>query len=268
MLIDWFTLGAQAVNLVILVWLLKRFLYRPILHAVDERERRIAVQLQEAAATKADAEKEREEFRKKNAALDVEREALSRKAAADAEAERQQLIGEARTEVATLRARWRAALTNEQQSLGADLGRRVQTEVFAIARKTLAELAGAELEASVTQVFIRRLRELTAEEKRELKAALEWQVGPARVRSAFELQPVQQEAIRTAVQEILAVNAPLHFETLPEELGGIELMANGHKVTWSIADYVASLETQVRETVEDRREPVSHVGRGADEPVG
>ena len=45
MLIDWFTVAAQAVNFLILVWLLKRFLYKPVLAAVDEREKRITAQL-------------------------------------------------------------------------------------------------------------------------------------------------------------------------------------------------------------------------------
>ena len=45
MLIDWFTVGAQAVNFLILVWLLRRFLYQPILRAIDTREQRIAAEL-------------------------------------------------------------------------------------------------------------------------------------------------------------------------------------------------------------------------------
>ena len=48
MLIDWFTVGAQALNFIILVWLLKRFLYKPILNAVDAREKRIAAELADA----------------------------------------------------------------------------------------------------------------------------------------------------------------------------------------------------------------------------
>ena len=45
MLIDWFTVGAQALNFLILVWLMKRFLYKPILTAIDTREKRIAAEL-------------------------------------------------------------------------------------------------------------------------------------------------------------------------------------------------------------------------------
>ena len=66
MLIDWFTVGAQALNFLILVWLMKRFLYKPILNAIDAREKRIAAELADADAKKAEAQKERDEFQSKN----------------------------------------------------------------------------------------------------------------------------------------------------------------------------------------------------------
>ncbi len=50
MLIDWFTVGAQALNFLILVWLMKRFLYKPILNAIDAREKKIAAELADADA--------------------------------------------------------------------------------------------------------------------------------------------------------------------------------------------------------------------------
>ena len=80
MLIDWFTVGAQAINFIILVWLLKRFLYKPILDAVDAREKRIATELADADAKKAEAEKERDEFQHKNEEFDRQRAALLSKA--------------------------------------------------------------------------------------------------------------------------------------------------------------------------------------------
>ena len=57
MLIDWFTVAAQALNFVILVWLMKRFLYQPILHAIDEREKLIASELANADKKKAEAKR-------------------------------------------------------------------------------------------------------------------------------------------------------------------------------------------------------------------
>ena len=96
MLIDWFTVGAQVLNFIVLVWLLKRFLYKPILDAIDAREKRIAAELADADAKKAEAQKERDEFQHKNEDFDRQRAALLSKATEEAKAERQRLLEEAR----------------------------------------------------------------------------------------------------------------------------------------------------------------------------
>lgn len=51
MLIDWFTVGAQVLNFVILMWLMKRSLCQPVLDAIDAREDRRA----QLAAFRAEA---------------------------------------------------------------------------------------------------------------------------------------------------------------------------------------------------------------------
>ena len=96
MLIDWFTVGAQVVNFLILVWLLKHFLYWPILDAIDAREKRIAKELADAGAKMAEAQKERDEFQRKNEEFDQQRTALLNKTTEEAKAERQRLFDEAR----------------------------------------------------------------------------------------------------------------------------------------------------------------------------
>src|SRR5665811_1185958 len=96
MIIDWFTVGAQALNFLILVWLLKHFLYKPILGAIDAREKRIAAELSDADAKKAEAKQERDEFKRKNDEFDKQRAELLSKATDEAKAERQRLLEEAR----------------------------------------------------------------------------------------------------------------------------------------------------------------------------
>src|SRR5271169_4113336 len=135
MLIDWFTVGAQALNFIILVWLLKRFLYKPILHAVDAREQRIAAELADADAKKAEAQKERDEFQHKNEAFDQQRAALLIKATDEAKAERQRLLDEARKAADLLSAQRQQALESETLNLNQAISRRTQEEVFAITRK-------------------------------------------------------------------------------------------------------------------------------------
>ena len=245
MLIDWFTVGAQLLNFLILVWLLKRFLYKPIIEAIDIRERRIAAELADAAAKKIAADKERDEFRSKSKALDEQRGALLAKAADEAAAERERLIAQARSEAAVLRANQESALRHDQMKLNCDIARLAQGEVFAIARKAMADLADAGLEERMGEVFTRRLREMDAKAKESLAAALATGSEPAILRSTFEMPPKERSTIQNALNEAFAADVKIRFETGPGALCGIELTANGQKLAWSVAEYLAALEQKV-----------------------
>jgi F-type H+-transporting ATPase subunit b len=254
MLIDWFTVGAQALNFLILAWLMKRFLYRPILHAIDEREKRIATELADADTKKTEAEKEREKFQKKNEEFDQQRDEFLSKAKDEAKAERQRLFDAARQAADALRAKQQDALKSELQNLHKEIARRSREEVFAIARKMLTDLAGTTLEERMSEVFTRRLRELNDEAKEGLAKVLKPSFDPVLVRSAFELPSAQRAAIQHALNETFSAEIQLRFETAPAVISGIELTANGRKVAWNIADYLASLEKSVGELLKQQSE--------------
>ncbi len=252
MLIDWFTVGAQTLNFLILVWLMKRFLYKPILHAIDEREKRIAAELASADRKKDEAQKESDEFKHKNEELDQQRTALLKKATDEAKAEGQRLLDDARKAADALSAKRMETLRNDAVDLRQDISRCTQQEVFAIARKTLTDLATTSLEERLGEVFTRRLREMDDQAKAGLAETLKTASNPALVRSAFDLPEEQRTAIQNALGETFSAEIDVRFETAPELISGIELTTNGQKVAWSIADYLASLEKKVGELLKEK----------------
>ena len=266
MLIDWFTVGAQALNFLILVWLMRRFLYKPILHAIDEREKHVATELANADAKKAEAQKEHDEFQRKNAEFDQQRAALLSKATGEAEAERQRLLDEARKAAVALSSKRQETLRNEEHNLHQAIRRRTQQEVFAIARKALTDLATTSLEERLGEVFTRRLREMDGKAKQGLGEALKSASDPAVVRSAFDVPAEQRAAIQNALNETFSAEIRVRFETAPDLVSGIELTTNGQKVAWSIADYLASLEKGVDELLKEKDKPEAKAGPKPEEP--
>ncbi len=250
MLIDWFTVGAQAVNFLILVWLLKHFLYKPILDAIDAREKRIAAELADTDTKKAEAEKERIAFEDKNKAFDEQRSALLVKAVGEAGTERARLIDQAKKDAEALRSNQADALRGDQLRLGSEITLLAEKEVFAIARKTLADLATVSLEERVGEVFTRRLRELDPKARELLGAALKSSSQPALVRSAFDLPSDQRAAIQNALNETFSTVVRIKFEDSQDVICGIELTANGQKVAWSIANYLTGLSKKVSDLVD------------------
>ena len=258
MLIDWFTVGAQAVNFAILAWLLKRLLYKPILDAIDAREKRVAKELADADAAKSAAEEERAEFGRKSAELEAQRAELMSRAMQEAKAEGQRLLEQARQAADDLSARRREALRADAQNLDGALGRRAQHEVFVIVRKVLGDLATAGLEQAMAAEFIRRLRALQGPARAALVEALVKGGEPVLIRSAFELPAAELGGIRQALVELGAPPEHLHFETTPELVGGVELTTHGQKLAWSIAEYLRSLEQSVGEVMaEQMKAPVA-----------
>jgi len=241
MLIDWFTVGAQALNFIILVWLLKRFLYKPVLAAVDAREKKIAAELADADAKKADAQKERDNFAQKNAAFDQQRAALMQKATKDAGAERQRLLDAAGKAADALAAKRRDSLQVDAVALGKAIHDLTRQEVFAIARQALTDLASTSLETAMVACFVQRLQTMDATAKADLGNSLKALTAPVVVRCAFDLPDAQQAAVRQALHDAFATDGAAQFATAPDLVSGIELTAGGQKIAWSIDDYLAAM---------------------------
>lgn len=252
MLIDTFTVIAQIINFLILVWLLKRYLYKPILKALDEREKKIAFDLGKAVNMEAEAQKEREEFQRKNDLFNKEVKDLKAKANQEVAAEKGTLLEELQKEAILIRSKYMKSLLSEHQSLNQEIGRKIQEGVFAISRKTLSELADTTLEKSVIQIFLRRLNGLENIEKEKLISAAGSSNNNSLIISAFELPLSNKEAIEVAVKNLLSRELTFKYETAPDIVSGIELVVGGYKLSWNIADYILSLENNLGNLIEEK----------------
>jgi F-type H+-transporting ATPase subunit b len=253
MKINWFTVIAQVINFLILVWLLKRFLYKPILKAIDEREKKIAGQIKDADDKKAVAVKEQADFKKRNDDFDAQKKALMDKAVADANAQRDKLLEDAKNAANTLRDKLEKA---EKEKLVADAlesESKTQKQVFAITKKALKEMASSSLDEQSVNTFIKRLHALNDDEKQQFITAFKSNANTILVRSAFDLPAPQQTAITDAVNETLGTKTTLQFKTSPELIGGIELTTNGYKLAWSLEEYLKALQNSIAASTKDKQ---------------
>lgn len=249
MLIDGFTVGAQLLNFVILVWLMKRFLYQPVLSAIAAREEKIATELADAAATQAQAKQQQDTFEQKNQAFDEQRADMLKQARDTAKAEGERLQAQAREAADAASAALAKALRADEQRLRNDLTRHTQQQVFDITRRVLGDLASVGLEQRVCEVFVQRLQAMTGAARDTLAHALKaaTTAEPALLRSAFALPAAQQAAVQTALDEAFGQPIPLQFEAATALVCGMELSAQGQKLAWSMSDYLATLSSGLPE---------------------
>lgn len=245
MRIDWLTVAAQVVNFLILVWLLARFLYGPIVRAMERREADIADRLAEAEAKANAAAREATRHEQAVAALEEAQARLLAEARDAAEAVGRELEAGLRGEVEETRARWRAQLEEERAAFVRELRRQAARHFLEVARRALAHLANASLEEQVAAVFAERLRRLEPEAARAVAADARAGGGQVRVRSAFALPASARRTITGAMHESLGEDLDVAYETTDEVVCGIEAATGGRTVTWSVDSYLDDLERQV-----------------------
>lgn len=255
--IDWFTFGAQVLNFLILVYLLRRFLYEPVTEAIDRREERIRDRREEAERQRREAEREAESYREERRGLEAAREEKLREAETEAEQLREELEEEAREEAAHSHDRWRRAMERQRDSLLRDLRDRIADHALATTRSLVQQLAGRELESEAVRTFARRLAELDEGEAGEFAEAVRRSDGEMGVYTRFELDADSRAALREAVEERLGPDLDLDFETSDGIVMGVELRAGDRKIAWSAGDRLDRAEREVSELLEaddDREE--------------
>lgn len=250
MLIDWFTVAAQVVNFLILVFLLKHFLYDRILQAMDKREERIQNRLDEARTKKEEASQEAESLRRERSELEVKRTDMVAAAKEEAERERKRLVQEGRDRVASMRRDWQASLDREKEAFTRELRRRAGREVYAVCRKALRDLADARVEERMVQVLLERLAGLNDEERDAMARAARENGNRVRVRSGFDMPSGLKEKLTREIHEHWGGEVEVVYETDGDMGPQIEMGMSGRKLSWGFDDYLDELEERTRAALE------------------
>ena len=243
MLMNWFTIAAQIVNFLLLVWLLKHFLYGRIIAAINKRENKIASALAEAEAKEKAAEELLAVYQAKLADFEKQRDGLLAEARSEAEKQHATMVEKVREHARSLENTWRQDLERERAAFLVELRNRAATEILAIARRTVADLAGPDVQRCAVETFLEKLRSLDLDARKRLGT------GALVIRSAFELPDNSRAQIRQAVEELLQTKLDLAFECAPQLGLGVEIRGNGTRIGWNSESYLEALEQDLTEAL-------------------
>lgn len=223
--IDPFTFVAQLVNFLILVALLRHFLYRPVLKTMDARDKFIREQLEKAQQAQKQADEQARQVGLQAAEVDQLRALRLAEVKAEVENAQQQGLARVREEVAEIGQRWRESKAREIEACGAAESQRVGQILLRIVRTALADLATASLEQHMVEVLLARAESIPE--------------GPTQITSAFPLEPdLQAKLQRRFPGATFQVNSAL--------LAGVVLRVNDQKVGWSLDAYLEGLAQKLQ----------------------
>lgn len=248
--IDWFVFLAQIFNFLLLMYLLKHFLYGRIIKAMDDREAKIAARFAEADELKTKAEEEALLYEKRNQSLNEKKETLLNEATLAAEAKRKELMEKVRVEVDAVKARWQDMLVREQDAFFYDLRQRAAKQLYATARKALSDLADADLEERIVEEFLRRVKDLDEEKSAQLRKAISGGGNRVTIQSAFGIPAPRQTQIEEVLKKQITNGFTIRYLQEPDIVSGIEMRVNGHKIAWSLNEYLETLVESLTETLQ------------------
>jgi len=240
--IDWLTVGAQIINFVVLVLLLKRFLYGPLINAMDQRERDISNRLLEATDKIHVAEEEEQRFIRKTEELEQQSESILEEAKRSAAAEREQAFEKLRQEISEASELWKRDVEREKDEFLRIARAELAQQVIALTRRALSDLAEAELETFIIKTFVKQLSTVDKSVTDAIAETCKRTKQPITIATTFEASEDTIHVLRENLDRLFGETLDVVFKTDEQLVCGISLIAPTRKITWSIDAYLDDIQ--------------------------
>lgn len=221
--LSWSTFILEMINFLVLVWILKRFLYAPVLNLIARRREGIEKSLEESKALKAEAEALREKYEGRLASWDEERKRARAALQREIEAERARKMAEMQGALEREREKARVADARRRADAVREMEEKAVGQGARFASLLLARAAGPELQRRMLDLLVEGLSRLQPERIAALRE--NWGRAPESVvvASAFPLSDDERRKLKQALSATLGLELPLRFEEDTELLAGVRI---------------------------------------------
>ena len=229
--LNWSTFVLEIINFLVLIWILKRFLYKPVLGVIARRRAEIEKTMTDAEALQANAEKMKQQFEGRLAKWDQERQQARDALAREIDAERARKMEELQTALEQEREKARVAETRRQTDALHKMEETALAQGARFATRLLEQAAGPETEVRLVEMVITELSRLPAERITALRNSYGKAAETIDVVSAFPLADDQRDRLEQALSSIADQNIPVRFEQNNEVLAGVRIAVG----TWILS---------------------------------
>lgn len=230
---DLFTFAATIVNFLILVALLRIFLYKRVVKAVEDRQARIENRWNEAETAREDAERSRREYREKTEELEEDEHRLREEARQRAADKEEELVNRAKREVEERKREWIESLEREKERTLRGFRQTAAEDLMTALRRILADLADVDLERAVVDRFLEKFDGEAAADLEETERII--------VRTGFSMPDEYRGRLVNGIEERSGVDLSgkeTSFETYEGLVAGIEVEAGNKKIAWNVDRYI------------------------------
>jgi F-type H+-transporting ATPase subunit b len=244
MTVDWSTVLFQVINFIVLVFLLRRFLYGPIVSIMEKREQEILERETNAQQLSKTAKQTTEEYQHRIETFEHEKEEHLQQMHHEVQQKKQELLLRSKDEISKLQVQWKNDVQHQANHYMIDLREQISKHACSLAKKALSDLADASLESLVLDVFINRLNLLGDQESTKMKQALK-QENHGQLKSTFKISSKQSERIEETLHHITNLPITLSYSQ-DNSLGcGYVLELKGYRMAWNTKHYLDDIEKDI-----------------------
>ena len=247
---DLVTFVAQIVNLFVLVWLLKRFLYRPILEVIEKRQQEIRDKVQAAEDMRLESEKDRKKWEKDKSAYEIEHQKELNQITQELEEKRKEGLAEIKSSLQRQRLKMQNDLLAEMAALHTDIGHFIAKDFMQLANQALKELSNCCPLDQAVGLFLKNFKKLDKHDIKKINIILKNQ-NVIYIYSSDTLSKNQTQEITKAIQKnfVLPPKCKINFLVMPELILGLEMRTGDISIDWNLKSYLNTLNANLDATL-------------------
>jgi F-type H+-transporting ATPase subunit b len=221
--LNWSTFVLEIINFLILVWILKRFFYAPVLDVIARRRAGIEQTRADAKTLQDEAQELRNQYENRLAEWDREHRAAREQLAKEIEAERTQRLQTLSSELAQERERSAIVEQRRLENLRRQLEQTALTQGAQFAAQLLSLAAGPPLQEKLLELLLQQLDTLPAPQLEDLRSGAGTAPDGIRVTSACPLDTALRRRLEQALVACLGAQLPFQYQEDPELLAGVRI---------------------------------------------
>jgi F-type H+-transporting ATPase subunit b len=236
MQLNWSTFVLEIINFLVLVWILKRFLYKPVLEVIARRRAGIEKTLNEAKDKEEAAQVLKTQYEGRLAQWDKERAQAREALAQELQQERSRRLAALKTDVEQQREKARVGAEQRQADAQRKLEEAALVQATAFASRLLGQAAGAEVESRLIDLVVKEIGALPAERIAALRNNWTTATEAVVVTTAFPITDQKQHEVEQAIAGLTERDVPVRFERDESLLAGVVITVGAWILGFSLRD--------------------------------
>jgi F-type H+-transporting ATPase subunit b len=233
--LNWSTFLLEVINFLVLIWILKRFLYQPVLNVIAERRLLVEEELARAGATESEANALKQQYTGRLEAWEAEKREANEQLAREIEQERARKLTELATALEQEKEKARVADERRQAERERVLVQQALQQGAAFSSRLLEQAAGPELERRLLDMVIEGLSDLPEAQRRRLREQWGQPSTIADVCCAFDISADQRARLEEALRELADV-AEIRFRRDESLIAGLHIEVGAWIIAANVRD--------------------------------